>query len=237
MPISGDCGYRVCEGSHADEGVIPPRPKCGQPRGCCFKKVEYLICSAHQVDCLYICPDCEHYHICDGGDDCIFINTGESIVCFLTGNCVSDNVQEFSSLLVKAHKPLDSTCEDYTYYGIAGCIKRDIFVFFNRDNSNLKEIRDAVSDETALKPDISRLVDITLKVTIHLFGKNGYGYDLICSMYVQIIISIYSTRTVYNNLLFKSTRNKRYDTILKRIRELWMSTLATGGSVPIDATT
>lgn len=219
------------QGSYFNSVIQPPKSKCGQPRGCSFKRIESLICSAHHVTCLYICHDCDNYHICDGGDECIVINTGESMVCFLTGNCVSDNVQDFGSLLVKAPKPLENTCEEYTYHGIAESIKKDIYMFFNRDNNNLVEIKNAILNDTFLKPEISKLIEVTLSISIHLFGKNSYGYDLICSMYIQIIISIYSTKTVYNNLLFKCTKNKRYDSILKRIRELWMSTLATGDSV------
>nr|BEG23101.1 homolog of EHV2 ORF31 protein UL92 [Macronycteris gammaherpesvirus 1] len=218
------------KGGTFKSAISSPKPKCGRPNGCFFEKLNSLICMHHQLTCLYICQNCEHYHVCDGGDECIVINTGESMVCLLTGNCISENVQEFTNLMVKVLNSPQSKYEEYCYQGLTERVKKDLFAFFNRNNENIAEIKEVILNQNSLKPEISKLVDATLGVCSHLFGKDGYGYDLICSMYIQIIISIYSTKTVYNSLLFKCTRNKRYDCVLKRMRELWMSTSVTGDS-------
>ncbi|UTM04653.1 protein UL92 [Equid gammaherpesvirus 2] len=212
--------------------VAPTKLRCGGPEGCYYVRVESLICALHGVSSLYVCRACENYHVCDGGDECIVVNTGDNMVCFLTGNCVADNIQDFCDLNI-AVKKKEMECaptDDYnTFLGIAEAIKKDIFTFFNREDGKLAEIREAILTEGGLRPEIGRLIEVTLRVSIHIFSKSDHGYDVICSMYVQIIISIYSTKTVYNGLLFKCTKNKRYDSVLKKMRELWMSTSATGG--------
>ncbi|AIU39556.1 protein UL92 [Equid gammaherpesvirus 5] len=226
-------------GASSSSAVAAPKLRCGGPDGCYYLRVESLICSLHGISSLYVCRECENYHVCDGGDDCIVVNTGDNMVCFLTGNCVADNIQEFCNLSV-AVKKKDLECaptdDVNTFMGIAEAIKRDIFAFFNRENCKLAEIRAAILTEEGLRPEIGRLIEVTLRVSIHIFSKSEHGYDVICSMYVQIIISIYSTKTVYNGLLFKCTKNKRYDSVLKKMRELWMSTSATGGSAVAYAT-
>ena len=75
-----------------------------------------------------------------------------------------------------------------------------------------------------------RVVNVDIHISLicqHLFQDIPYAYSLVCSMYIHIIISIFSTKTVYGNVLFKCTKNKRFDNLVKQIREIWMSTLTT----------
>ncbi|AMA67386.1 protein UL92 [Vespertilionid gammaherpesvirus 1] len=223
------------KGSDSCKVPFPAKSRCKGPEGCTFIKLQSTVCNFHNIHSLYICNGCDHYHVCEGGDECIVINTGENIVCLLTGNCVSDDIEQITTIMAKTHQGLEKTYDECTYHGIAEAIKKDIKVFFNRENNGFEEIKKSILENGELKHDVDKLIDVTLNVSIHLFRKHEYGYDLICSMYIQIIISIYSTKTVYNSLLFKCTRNKRYDSVLKKMRELWMSTLVTGDIVVQNA--
>ncbi|ALE14743.1 ORF31 [Felid gammaherpesvirus 1] len=208
------------------------RPKCRWPESCTLDRVNYTICGYHNISCIFRCCVCNHYHICDGGDECVVINTGESLVCMLTGSCLTNEIQDYKNLVVRAHKALEKKPDGYTLQCVLQAVKRDIVNFFSNAESVLNEVKNVIllNNET-LTHDIEKLIDLTYSETHQLFSTCEYGYNIICSMYIQIIISIYSSKTIYNNLLFKCTKNKKYDTILKRMRELWMSTLTTGSSV------
>ncbi|AJG42955.1 hypothetical protein KM481_gp25 [Harp seal herpesvirus] len=213
-----------------------PKPRCKWPDSCTFERLSNTICAYHKVSCIFKCSSCHNYHTCDGGDECIVINTGENLVCMLTGSCIFNEIHDFKNIIVKTHKVLDKKPDECTLHGVLQSIKSDLVSFFCNANNNLDEVRAIILDDSQLKPNIEKLINITFVEAQQLFYTCEYGYDIICSMYIQIIISIYSTKTVYDNLLFKCMRNKKYDAVLKKMRELWMCTLLTGDSVPTSAT-
>lgn len=155
------------------------------------------------------------------------INTGENMVCVLTGLCVMDNVQELGGYMIQTYNAREKGYDPNVYEGIIESIKEDIIKFFSSDYANNLEINDVIMEEGHLKSNITQLISQTFKFCFHLFEETNCGYDLICSMYIHIIISIYSKKTVYGHVLFKCTKNKKYDAILKTMREVWMSTLIT----------
>ncbi|AAC95557.1 orf 31 [Ateline gammaherpesvirus 3] len=196
---------------------------------CQFNKLNTVICQYHKVFCLYQCVQCKKYHVCDGSKTCVLINTGESLVCMLTGNCIFNNFQE-STFLQQDNVKEPMQQFDYTLFAnILESLKQDLENYFIK-SYGLEEVKNAIMNNCSLKPEIYNLIRCTFQHCCHIFGEIHYGYDIICSMYIHIIISIYSTKTVYGNLLFKCTKNKKYDYILKRMRETWMSTLITGDS-------
>ncbi|ARW78094.1 protein UL92 [Common bottlenose dolphin gammaherpesvirus 1 strain Sarasota] len=195
---------------------------------CDFSKVDTPICRRHRITCIYVCRQCHAYHVCDGGRECVAINTGENVVCLLTGRCIEDNTLDIGSLASGTLKRIEQPYEKHVYENIIQSLKVDLRNFFSAGQS-MKEVKMAIFDQasSSLLPEIESLIADTFPMCASLFGEISWAYDVVCSMYIHIIISIYSTRTVYGNLLFKCTKNKRYDIILKRMRERWMSMLTT----------
>lgn len=204
---------------------------------CEFRKLETPICTFHSISCIYHCDECDTYHVCDGGVECIPIDTGENMVCVLTGKCIDDNMAASVTVVDGVFKRLDEHCEKHVYENIILSLKLDIIKFFS-SVQNMEDVQKVIFKSNGeLTSDIETLISSTFHFCARLFDDVTWAYDLVCSMYIHIIISVYSSRTVYGNLLFKCTKNKRYDTILKQMREAWMSTLTTDGCSPDAKTT
>lgn len=196
---------------------------------CEYSLLDSPICRYHEVACIYQCCTCGRYHICDGGTDCLVLNTGENMVCVLTCNCVSGNIQGVENYLQKTFTALQQNYDSAAYDGLLLSIHSDIVSFFTRaSNKDLVDIAGKIIEHGDLKYKLKDLVNSTFVYCHKIFEENSCGYDLICSIYINIIISIFSTKTVYGSLLFKCTKNKKYDSIVKTMREIWMSTLITG---------
>nr|WEM32496.1 hypothetical protein [Bovine gammaherpesvirus 4] len=193
------------------------------------------LCLRHKVNCVYFCSECEKIHLCDGGKECVMTNTGENMVCLLTGNCIFENLQGIKDYVSNVYV-LEQKCDQNMFLNIIQSIIEDIFKFFT-SVCVLPEIQEALlGEEGELKPHIIQLIKKTFGLCAHVFGETKCGYDLICSMYIHVIISIYSSKTVYGNLLFKCTKNKKYDSVVKKMREQWMSTLIIGDSCHTNVT-
>lgn len=145
---------------------------------------------------------------------------------------------------------------NYIFQNAISSLQLDLIVYFSRV-AGLDEIREAIFQkpqvgEENVYPDISQdgtplqfrslvgptvpvlsstirdIIARTFSLCSHLLSDPDHGYRVICSIYIHIIISIYSSKTVYDALLFKSTKNKKLDGVLKRVREEWMRILTTG---------
>ena len=193
---------------------------------CQFVRLQDPICKFHKVDCLYRCTVCNRFHVCNGGNSCLVINTGENMVCVLTGSCIMETVQDTRFCISASDTCRATTDHKYVFNNIVLSIMSDIAYFFSSSIS-LKEVSQAIFIHGNLKPTICALIESTFDICQHLFQDIPYAYSLVCSMYIHIIISIFSTKTVYGNVLFKCTKNKRFDNLVKQIREIWMSTLTT----------
>lgn len=212
----------MCQKHSADR-----RPaRCHNTRECkcSFTRVDDPICRLHGVSCLYRCILCNRYHVCTGGSSCLVINTGENMVCVLTGNCIIETMQDTRFCCPQSDINPSRTDRKFMFNNILASVKADIAHFFS-DSARWREIYAQISADGHLNNKVSCLIDSTFEACHHLFGDIPYAYSLVCSMYIHIIISIFSTKTVYGPLLFKCTKNKKYDALVKQIRETWMSTL------------
>lgn len=203
----------LCEG-------VPPRHRCE------MKSVASPLCQFHGVFCLYQCRQCLAYHVCDGGTECVLLHTPESVICELTGNCMLGNIQEGLFLGPVPYRTLDNQVDRDAYHGMLACLKRDIVRYLQTwpDTTVIVQeiaLGDGVTDT------ISAIIDETFGECLPVLGEAQGGYALVCSMYLHVIVSIYSTKTVYNSMLFKCTKNKKYDCIAKRVRTKWMRMLST----------
>ncbi|AAO12371.1 unknown [Porcine lymphotropic herpesvirus 2] len=194
---------------------------------CTFRQVINMATTYHDVNTIYRCDQCDRYHVCDGGSECLPLNTGENLVCIFTGKCIGENIQNINFLSDQGISISTKPYEDHSFENIIESLKRDIQLYFSR--SNLTLIKTKIFDTSGeLKKPIEQVLKSSFKHCKHLFSEITYAYDLVCSMYIHVIISVYSARTVYGNLLFKCTKNKKHDMIVKNIRKAWMSTLITG---------
>nr|WAH70937.1 protein 31 [Eptesicus fuscus gammaherpesvirus] len=228
---------------------------CGGASGrtCSFTKVNSPICSFHRVTNIYQCEECERYHVCDGEGACHLVETRESLVCALTGRCMPSRAPDLGArggarAPFFFHKgALDYGGPDgHALDGVLGAVQADMARYFSTAESpDMEDVRAAVllspaggdvrekgaqngHAQPTLRPEVEALIRDTFPLCRHVFAEASRGYDIICSMYVHIIISVYATKTVYGNLLFKCTKNKKYNAVVKRMREAWMSTLITG---------
>lgn len=200
----------------------------GPCRGSCiYQRVKLPLCRSPCTASLYRCCKCDRYHVCDGGIECAPICAGEDLLCSLTGSAVGDNIQD--GVFRPSQPDRDSEVPTAATLGaIIACVQADIASFFAR-RPDLADVARVVLDHNgSLQPSVSYGIERTFEHCRRLLETTNAGYDLICSMYAHVIISIYSERTVYGSLLFKCTKNKRCDPVVKRIREEWMSTLITG---------
>ncbi|QDQ69239.1 UL92 [Colobine gammaherpesvirus 1] len=197
-----------------------------QRHKCDMRLVTALLCRFHGVGCLYQCLICYDYHVCDGGKECVLVNTSENVICDLTGNCVSDNFQEVQRSGPSRSRILEAPTDVSAYHAVLACLKRDI-VSYLRSWPDTGDVVEQIARDDRVTDDISRIIDDTFFDCLPVLGEARGGYALICSMYLHVIISIYSTKTVYNSMLFKCTKNKKYDCIAKRVRTQWMRTLST----------
>lgn len=196
---------------------------------CSFERLRNPLCQLHNITTVYQCTICEDYHVCNGGRDCLMLNTGENMVCLLTGASILDNFQDSAFIPAQSLRVPEPTTDLGAVQNIIFNIQSDMARYFSQ-GEGLADVKEAIIDNGDLKPRVAHIIERTFLHCQNLLEEVDYGYDLICSMYTHIIISIYSTKTVYGPLLFKCTKNKRYDGVVKRIRQEWMSMLTTGDS-------
>lgn len=160
------------------------------------------------------------------------ITVGDGLVCALTGSFLGQDYRDVartgvvgSTRFLAREEELDS----FTFAGVVTAIKAELVVYFT-SSAELKDVTQTVVTDGQLAPDVSTMIDYTFSLCRHLLEEINCGYQIICSMYVHIIISIYANKTVYDALLFKCTRNKKLDAILKQMRERWMSIITTRAS-------
>ncbi|AJE29673.1 ORF31 [macacine gammaherpesvirus 12] len=194
---------------------------------CQMTRVDSPICRFHNVFNLYQCLDCKRYHVCDGGRDCVIVYTRENLVCDLTGSCVLDNVQDVCAYGPSERRAPESFTDPAVSHSARESLKGDILRYFETVGAK-SEAYSTVVKNGQLNGIVGGLIDATFNECLPVMSDGECGRDLAASIYVHIIISIYSTKTVYDNLLFKCTRNKKYDHIVKNIRARWMRMVSTG---------
>lgn len=196
---------------------------------CEFRRINSLICRHHKIGCIYQCESCEKYHVCDGGSECVLVDTGDNIVCKLTGKCTLDNIPEGKHVFTEHYtEQIDGWIDGRRFCSMFESLKRDLYSYFKDVDKNVDISRHIIGDG-CLNPVVQDIIKETLKTCQNLFKEpDGYEYDLLKSIYVHVIISIYSGHTIYNPSLFKCTKNKKYDSIAKQIRTIWMSIHKTG---------
>nr|WIM51689.1 MAG: hypothetical protein ADFBMEEK_00055 [Peromyscus leucopus gammaherpesvirus] len=196
---------------------------------CEFKRLNSLICRYHNTGCIYQCVSCERYHVCDGQTDCVLVDTGDNIVCKLTGKCTLDNMPEGREVLTDQFMELsDDWLDGSRFCSLLESLKRDLYSYFKETDGSI-EVSKHIIESRGLSQVVQDIIKETLKTCQSLFKEpDGYEYELLKSIYVHVIISIYSGHTIYNPSLFKCTKNKKYDSIAKHIRTIWMSIHKTG---------
>lgn len=160
------------------------------------------------------------------------MDSGEGLVCMVTGRCLGENMQtsghHYELVTWSTQEPL----KNYVFSQMSSTLAADLFRYFHiqSNTEDLMDVRTAILDtkKGCLKQEIITIINRTFQFCQHLFNDAVWAQDLVKNIYIHVIISIYSSRTVYDSLLFKCTKNKKYDHILKQIRETWMSTLITG---------
>ncbi|AIA62067.1 orf31 [Alcelaphine gammaherpesvirus 2] len=217
----------MCEGG--DQDRVRPQGSELRPHQCYFTKMITMATTFHSIDNIFVCTECQSYHVCDGGEDCCLINMGEGLVCELTGRCAVDSVSfgnpcptspvNYSS----GHTP----CPNQFLDSVVHCVQRDVGLYFS--SSSYQEVKDKILIcPGELRDEVANLIKITFNHCQHIFQSAQCAYSLICSIYIHVIISVYSSKTIYGNLIFKCTKNKKFDSVAKSIRQAWMSILTTG---------
>lgn len=156
---------------------------------------------------------------------------GDHLICELSGAFLEDNFQPQAPPRAEGRGGVVGVEDDenFAYSNLTYSLKTDLARYFSacRVLDDAATARIVIRGRECLQPRIAALIDRTLSHCRHLFEEINCGYDIICSMYIHLLISVYSNRTVYDALLFKCTKNKRLDTILKRMRQTWMSIMLT----------
>ncbi|AAB66400.1 hypothetical protein [Murine herpesvirus strain 4556] len=194
------------------------RCKRGQDK-CMMRPLSNPLTEAYNVQNLYQCLNCDDYHLCNGSLNCDPLVDREGIVCTVTGKYIQCNVRE-SPMCGAACLDVDIHPEDNT-----DCILRALFgdiVDIINKLDDIAEIKDKILAGDSLNEHIKKKIECTFPMCANIINCNSQGYSILCSMFVHIIMSIYANKTIYGHMLFKCTRNKKYDTIAKKIREKWM---------------
>lgn len=183
----------------------------------------------HTVDNIFVCTECKTYHVCDGGEDCYLVNMGEGLVCELTGRCAVNSVsfgnpRPMSPVIYPHH---NTPGPNQFLDSVVQCVQRDVAIYLS--SSSYEEVKDKVLlCQGELREEVADLIKTTFNHCQNIFQSAQCAYSLICSIYIHVIISVYSSKTVYGNLIFKCTKNKKFDSVAKSIRQAWMSILTTG---------
>lgn len=202
----------------------------GQHCRCVFEPLGHsIVADIHQFEDIYVCRKCSRFHVCDGGYECCLLDTRENFVCILTGKCVPDPVLKHVFSVEGENKNKEHNARSSlknTFNSIVG----NLYYYFS-EVLQIDQVSSAIFDgEKNFLPKILDLLFLTFPCCHHLFQDNSAGdttVRLVTSMYIHLIISMYANQTVYGSRLFKSTKNKKHDTVLKRMREVWMSMQAT----------
>ncbi|ABB22248.1 hypothetical protein OvHV-2gp28 [Ovine gammaherpesvirus 2] len=206
-----------------------PKPGAANSHQCDFTKMITMATTFHGVDYIYICPTCARYHVCDGGHECAIVTVREGLVCELTGRCVADSVTYGTQgpNSPRGTYTSENHCSNQSFENVVSCVQQDVAFYFS--NSAYEEVKMSVlAAPCELCHEVSSLIKTTFKHCQDVFRSAQCAYSLICSIYIHVIISVYSSKTVYGNLIFKCTKNKKFDSVAKSIRQAWMSTLTTG---------
>lgn len=197
---------------------------------CNYEKVNNPLCQQLAVSSLYRCTECEQYHICEGKESCVLINAGETTVCLLTGVQVCENFQEGVYCSQNTDPNTEALNIPSSFHHVITSLQGDIAKFFSQ-HPNLSEIQATILESGVLHPNIKDCIEKTFKELYRSFEEVPCTYNVICSMYIHVIILIYASKTVYGSVLFKCTKNKKYDCIVKQLRQAWMHMLRTGDSI------
>lgn len=191
---------------------------------CSFCPINHSIASmVYKFKNIFVCVYCKRYHICDGSDGCSLVDTGEGVVCAYTGNCVYE--QSMKDVTTSICNPKVIENKDSTLQNTFNAIVCRLYYYFS-EVLKIEKITSTIFDsDKNFRSEILDLIFATFPHCHHIFNENDNdtAIQLVTSMYIHLIISIYANRTVYGNMLFKSTKNKKYDTVLKQMREVWMS--------------
>lgn len=184
-------------------------------------RVTNFFCHQHNIDWIFKCESCGRFHICDGAHDCVLIQTLDGMICDLSGSYVMENLQgPFTGL---THEN-ESTSTKEDFHTTINEIYKYIEDFFS-NTPGLEEVSTQIlTQDGTVQETIAKYIATTFQFCAHFLKEISYGFSLVCSMYTQILISIFATKTVYDPLLFKCTRNKKHDQVLKRVRAAWIST-------------
>lgn len=204
---AGSGGGRMCQG----------RGKTSMK--CHMTMVQNPLTEFYSIHSLYVCESCGKYHLCSGTSQCIPIVAKEGLICDITGKYIQSNVKETDTMVTnesveKCTQVLESECTLHALYS-------DILEIINKLD-DISEIRPDLVYGGELNPIIKQNIAATLSHCVSIIQGTSSGYSIVCSMYVHIIMSIYAKKTIYGHMLFKCTRNKKYDAIAKKIREKWM---------------
>lgn len=200
---------------------------------CTFEPLSHsLFHSIHKFENIFVCKKCVTYHVCDGGDTCSLIDTGETYVCTYTGNCTDVPAIKYVTIDNSMCKNSDENTAVHLQNTL-NTIICNLYYYFT-EVVQIEKITSAIFDsDKNFQPCILDLIFASFQCCHALFNNaecNDSVIKLVTSMYVHLIISVYANQTVYGSKLFKSTKNKKHDVILKQMREAWMSTLVTSSS-------
>nr|QAM89320.1 BDLF4 [human gammaherpesvirus 4] len=209
-------------------GTDEPNPR----HLCSYSKLEFHLPLPESMASVFACWGCGEYHVCDGSSECTLIETHEGVVCALTGNYMGPHFQPALRPWTEIRQDTQDQRDKWEPEQVQGLVQtvvNHLYHYFLNENV-ISGVSEALFDQDgALRPHIPALVSFVFPCCLMLFrgASSEKVVDVVLSLYIHVIISIYSQKTVYGALLFKSTRNKRYDAVAKRMRELWMSTLTT----------
>ncbi|ADW24372.1 hypothetical protein RHVP.31 [Cricetid gammaherpesvirus 2] len=192
----------------------------GNGNPCRMNQVQTPLCTFYNLQTIFRCMDCSNYHICNGGKDCDPLISSEGVVCAKTGKFIRLDMK-FSTIYNKEvadHHGQDQQAENEA---TLNSLYEDI-VNILLQVDDIEEVKTAVICDKELAKSVKQQIASTFSECVQVIRENEQGYSIVCSMYVHVIISMYATKTIYGNLLFKCTRNKKHDAIAKKIREKWM---------------
>lgn len=176
----------------------------------------------YSVHSLYVCDTCDKYHLCSGSMNCVPVVDKEGLVCEITGKCIQSNVKDIETVVLD--EPTNKYVQFMESEFILQSIYSDIVEIINKLD-DISEIIPEIVINNELNLPIKKNIASTLHLCMYIIHAGSTGYSTVCSMYVHIIMSIYAKKTIYGHMLFKCTRNKKYDATAKKIREKWMCTI------------
>ncbi|AAK38229.1 ORF21 [callitrichine gammaherpesvirus 3] len=195
---------------------------------CSFMRLTSPLLVASRITDMFVCEGCQTYHVCDGSSECHLIETHDGVVCAMTGRDVGPDLKPVVRpwTCARCEAENQSTWDPEEIQTLLLNITNHLYAYFRKDNV-IPGVQAALfDDDGVLRPHIPALISFVFPYCLPLM-KSTDSVRLIVSLYIHVIIAIYSRRTIYGCMLFKSMRNKKTDLVAKRMREAWMSTLTT----------